>query len=109
MMEDDNQTPIPTQGGQIYGYEVQIKRSKDSWEPANMIKDKSGVPLPLMHNGILNTMGFYGYAQSKSLAWMIKAIAASEGKQIDVRIVPFKIIYDIKCYILEDEAKIIEE
>ena len=104
---EQRKAPCPTQAGSITGYEVQVKRDNREWGPANMLKvsRENGVPLPACHGGILDTLGLLGYAQANSLAWMIKAVAAAEIKNVDVRIVPFDISYETKAWAKEDEAK----
>ena len=57
-----------------------------------------GVPLPSAGRGILDTLGLLGYAQAKSLAWMIKASAASDSQDVEVRIMPYDVQYDTKAY-----------
>ena len=103
---EDERYACPTQGGSFVGYEVQVKRINGQWGPAKIAESDSreAIPLPRMHRGILDTLFLLGYEQAMCIAWMIKAVGASEIKRVDVRIVPFDIVYDTKAYKKEEEA-----
>ena len=99
--------PCPTQAGSITGYEVQVNKPHRGWQVFYFDKvcGGEGVPLPSAGRGILDTLGLLGYAQAKSLAWMIKASAASDSKDVEVRIMPYDVQYDTKAYKREDDIE----
>ena len=91
--------PCPTQAGGFTGYEVQVNKPHRGWQPFYFEKvcGGEGVPLPSAGRGILDTLGLLGYEQAKSLAWMIKAAAASDSTNVEVRIMPYDVVYDAKA------------
>ena len=58
-----------------------------------------------MNGGILRTIYLLGYSQAMALAW--GAIAESEFQTLKVRVIPYRIVYDIKATKAE-ESKYIE-
>jgi len=99
--------PCPTQAGSFTGYEVQVNKPHRGWQPFYFDKvcGGKGVLLPSAGRGILDTLGLLGYAQAKSLAWMIKASAASDNKDVEVRIMPYDVQYDTKAYKRETDIE----
>ena len=110
-MKKEDVIAFPTQGGTFTGYEVQVDKPHRGWQSIlfDRVDVSNGVPLPMAHRGILDTMDFLGYEQAQSLAWMVKAVAASENKKVEVRIMPHSISYDVKCYKCEEDVMYVGE
>lgn len=112
MNKNDNIEAFPTQGGSFTGYEVQIKTKDESWRLISTREYKQSLgevpfPYPEANRGLLMQISMMGYSQAMAVAWYIKS--ASEYQQAIVRVVPYKIGFDIKCYSNEVEATYIGE
>ena len=96
----------PTQGGTTVGYVVEFL-DDDKWKPVNLytVPDFMGVPTGGFVPGVFDTLrcGIHGYASAMALAWQF---AARTERIIfeQVRLVPYRIVYDIKAWRKENEA-----
>src|SRR3990172_6588637 len=105
----------PNQNGQTTGYVPEYKKGEKLLRiPVKDIPDyvivdgiviSLGAPPPKWNWGILKTIGLYGYAQAQALAWLFAAEASHKGEQVEVRVVPFEIHYEIKSRKLEESEK----
>jgi len=86
----------PTQGGTFTAYDPEWLDSED-WRQVPTKLDPSGVPEPRRNGGVISAIGLYGYAQAQALAWGFAACAESRGKDIEVRVQPYEVVYDIKA------------
>lgn len=114
-MSEDKKDWCPTQGGTTYGYEPWYRENipgkygeYGEWQtiPIKMATpDKSGIPHPRM-SGVLMQIGLYGYAQAMAFAWSFAAeYEAYSFRNVEVKVVPYKVIYDIKARNIEGEEK----
>ena len=105
----------PNQNGQTTGY-VPEYNNGEKWLqipvvdiPGYIIQDGRlvmvGAQSPKWNGGILKTIGLCGYAQAQALAWLFAAEASHRGEQVEVRVVPFEVHYEIKARKLEESEK----
>lgn len=97
--------PLPTQGGTCFGYTVEYKNKYDRWTPVPIRKNRSGsgVPTPILEGGILTQIKLMGANQARAIAYWFKAECDADLLEdlhflTRVRVVQYKINYDIKCY-----------
>jgi hypothetical protein len=93
-----NKRAFPTIGGRFMAYMVEFKNKYGEWMWIPHKKEKFGIPYPCECQGIVETIGLFGYEQAVALAWAMKAHAKSNGDKIETRLVPYTIHFDIKAY-----------
>lgn len=93
----------PTRQGTYTAYEPQWL-NKETWQRIPTTNAPGGVPQPLLCGGVNAELFLFGYEQAQALAWTFSALAAAEGKHIEVRAQPFEVIYDLKARAIDDEA-----
>lgn len=86
----------PTQRGTYTAYYPEWKNNKD-WERIPTVRVKDGIPEPAWCGGINSIIWLFGYAQAQALAWKWAAMMDSEGKEIEVRVQAYEVVYDIKA------------
>ena len=113
-----------SQGGNFTGWEPVWKFKKvtgeeylDRWRPLHITRhpdpgDPTGTEIvdPIMHGGLLKTMGYCGFAQARAFAYSWLALhEGTPGKKDDIiiGIRELDIIYDLKSYI-RDTIDLIE-
>ena len=90
----------PTAQGSTTGYEPEWKDENGEWKtvPTIIVKyPHKGIPKPLWHGGILETLGLFGWEEANALAWVFAAEHAAAGKCVEVRIIMYEIAYDLKA------------
>lgn len=97
----------PAQSGNFIGYEPEYKDSLGEWKrvpiETNYYPSTKGMPPPLCMGGVLNTLGLFGHAQAMALAYSFAAHYAASGAEPEVRIVKYRIEYDLKAKKLENK------
>jgi hypothetical protein len=92
---------MPTQGGTTSGWKPQFL-SADGWKDIPLSDGRGrldDVPDGAFCHGIRSTMYLCGYAQAQALAWAFSAHSeAQTRKPCEIRVVEYRIHYDIKCY-----------
>ena len=95
---------LPTQGGTYSAWMPESKDAPegltpDGWRPVPMRRDPHGIPGALHSEGINLVMGLCSFAQANAMAWAHAAEHEHRtGKSLDVRVVEYRVHYDIKCY-----------
>lgn len=88
----------PTRGGTHRAYEPQwLDNGKWRRVPYERNAQGFGVAQPFCCGGINTELDLCGYEQAMAFAWWWAAMAASEGKKIEVRAQPFQVVYDLKA------------
>ena len=98
-----------TKNGTFTAYSVETKKyNQEKWDRFTKT-EKSGVPYPLAHSGILFESSLLGHDQAMAVAWGILAIADAELSSIgvQVRVVPHEVQYSIEAKPMEDEAHVL--
>jgi hypothetical protein len=95
---------IPTQSGEYTAwlpeYQGEVNDlSPDGWRTVPMRTDPRGAPSSPYMEGVTLQIGMCSFAQANAIAWQHAAIMESKtGRPCAVRVVAYKIKYDIKCY-----------
>ncbi len=92
----------PTQSGTFQAYQIEYFDRDDGWRPIPIKMGDNGIPFPSAGRGILETIGLYGLSQAHTLAWQFSAGAEARGISVDVRVVAYKLQYDIKAKRMEE-------
>ncbi len=95
----------PTRHGQYTAYEPMWLRDGD-WAHVPTERRPGGVPQPLLSGGVNSELGLYGYAQAQALAWGWAAMAAAEGKTIEVKVQAYEVVYDLKARKIEEAPNV---
>lgn len=91
--------PCPTRGGSGPLYQPQFQNCDGKWLDIKTKRSAPGIPAPLLHGGIAQEVGLYGYEQAMALAWQYAACAAaSDGIAPPVRALKYRMTYEIKCW-----------
>jgi hypothetical protein len=99
-----NSEAMPTQGGTYSAWvpEYQDKtdeRTPDGWLQVPMRRSDQGIPGAPYYDGLNLTIGMCSFAQANAIAWShAAAVEAQTGKTVPVRVVEYRVKYDIKCY-----------
>ena len=103
-MENDNENACPTQAGTTTAYIVEYQNDDDIWKKLETVDVPApiGVPTGGFTPGIFKMFGFFSYSSAMALAWHY---IANEGNLSfkRVRIVPYKVKYDIKAWRQEED------
>ena len=103
-MTDLKPNYCPTQSGTFTAYRAEYRLidsyKNPKWKTIPIIKNQTGVPYPEQFGGILSTIHLFGYAQAKALAWTWAAQAEERGEVVDVRLVEYKVEFDIKARVI---------
>jgi hypothetical protein len=105
---------FPTQGGVYTAYRPEYQSgntdlSADGWRPVPVVASPCGVPgCGLV--GINDTIDMFSFAQASAIAWShAAAIEAKTFKRPEIRIVPYSVRYDIKCFRAVDVVTLAQE
>ncbi len=93
----------PTQAGSFEAFEAQWKSGED-WRDVPTVRHRNGVPSPLMTGGISDAIGLLGFHQAHALAHGFAADAKASGKDIEIRVRKYRVEYDIKAKLIEEET-----
>jgi len=94
------------EAGTFVAYQPEFREwSGARWMPVTVKEAEHGTPYPIGHAGILGTIELYGLEQAQALAWDFAAKAEAVGSRAYVRIVSYKVAYEIKA--TRDETDII--
>ncbi len=98
-----------TEWGKVINQQILGPKGGDDWTdvPFTIIRgavavkfgDKSvpvGIPFPMMMPGILESIYLCGYEQAMALAWTFAAGMAASGGEVEVRVDPYDLQYEIK-------------
>lgn len=104
-MTDKENNQGPAHAGKFNGYmpEYRVKEAGEEWNswksvPTDIIPSEIGVPYPSFQKHILESLGFYGFAQAKTLAWWFLAHIKSKfiAASFEARVQKYEIVYDLK-------------
>jgi len=100
----------PARSGTYSAYEPQWNDNGE-WRrvPFEQNVKGLGVAAPLVCGGINTELGLCGYAQAMALAWWWAAVAASEGKNIEVRARKFRVVYDLKAQEVTETPNVLSD
>ena len=89
----------PKQSGTFIAYEAEWRFGNDKWQtvPSVFNNDPHGVPFPRLNGVIGSAIGLMGHAQAQAVAWGYAAHAAAQGQDMDVKVQPYEVIYDIQA------------
>lgn len=90
----------PTQSGVFTAYMPEYLDGEE-WKgvPTIKVENGLGIPAPLMFEGILSTIGLFGYEQAQSIAWGYAAISVSSYamKKVEIRVQAYEVSFEIKA------------
>ncbi len=97
---------LPTQSGDVRAWRPEYlgpktERCPDGWHavPTMQCNDSEGIPASGFAALIVTHVGLCSYEQAQALAWQHAAIVATQvGARPVVRVVEYRVVYDIKCY-----------
>lgn len=90
----------PTRGGSFTGYEPQWRHPVDGWIAIPLESGMTGIPFPQTTGGSLSTIG-----QALAIADAFAAVGEANGKVPEVCIQPYRIHYDIKAEVMENDEE----
>jgi hypothetical protein len=97
-MDENSIEWCPTQAGTFPAYKPEwFNEESGKWQAIEVRRSERGIPYPLYCGGIAMTIGLCGHAQAQAVAWSFAAQAMAEGKEIQVRVQPYEVAYDIKA------------
>ncbi len=105
MSDEKKVKPCPTMHGTHSAYQPEWREGHDGkWQPIPTEKRGAcGVPQTGPVPGVNSTVGLHGYKQAMALAWWFAAHADAEhALLVEVRVVPYRVEFDIKA--TADEA-----
>lgn len=102
MSENVQKEPCPTIGGECSGYSPEYYDINDSkWHPVpwREVTSKGDSPWPRMNGHVLATIGLMGEHQALAMAHKFAAVCEAESfrEPPKVRIVEYRIVYDVKA------------
>ena len=118
MSKKDDEKALPTQTGTMTAWSPQYlhlhydsvnEPPRHEWRqiPTKKSHHGEGVVEQTL-TGPARFLGFMGYEEAHAIAWQFLADAEENirygGYVPKVRVVPYRIQYDVKCYIQEDES-----
>jgi hypothetical protein len=104
---NDEIKTYPTIGGTTFGYLPEYLNPKKEGEwlpvPYTAVEGLNGIPFPRGDRCVLDAIHLLGSDQARAIAWIFSARAAAVGQTFVMRIVEYKIVFDIKAYKAEVE------
>ncbi len=92
----------PTMGGTFTAYEPQWRTPGGKWAvvPFEETSTRPGIPYPHFPGGLMQTIGMCAHNQAMALAYSYAAFNEAARVKIEVRVVPYTVVYDLKAKLL---------
>lgn len=98
----------PTMGGDMMGYTIEFTSGlQKEWKEVSLRRSmpEHGIPNSGTGKGVTDDLGLLTYEQAQALAWTLLAKELAYGDYlVEVRLVPYRIKYDLKAWRMEENA-----
>ena len=97
----------PIIAGNCTGYAPEFfDKDSGKWRqvPTHKVPTGKGIPHPDFMGGVLMGIHLFGHSQAQALAWSFAAVHESFGKDIQVRVQDYDVVFDIKARKIEKKG-----